>query len=122
MERMCARAEARVAFGTPLAEQGVVRDWVAESRVRLERLRLLCVKAAWLMDTQGNKAAHSEIQMIKIATPAAVEWILDEVIQTHGAGGLCTTWPATGSNSGSAQGSAARRGCGWTSPIIPSAP
>ena len=93
LELMCARAEARVAFGKPLAEQGVIRDWVAESRVRLEQLRLLCLKAAWLMDTQGNKAAHSEIQMIKIATPAAVEWILDKVIQTHGAGGLSQDFP-----------------------------
>jgi acyl-CoA dehydrogenase len=93
LELMCARAEARVAFGKPLAEQGVVRDWVAEARVRLEQLRLLCLKAAWLMDTQGNKAAHSEIQMIKIATPAAVEWILDKVIQTHGAGGLSQDFP-----------------------------
>jgi acyl-CoA dehydrogenase len=54
---MCARADARVAFGKPLAEQGVVRDWIAESRVRVEQLRLLLLKAAWLMDTADKKAA-----------------------------------------------------------------
>ncbi|MFT4264943.1 MAG: acyl-CoA dehydrogenase family protein [Nocardioides sp.] len=90
---MCERAETRVAFGKPLSEQGVIRDWIAESRVRLEQLRLLCLKAAWLMDTHGNKAAHTEIQAIKIATPVTVEWILDKAIQTHGAGGLSQDFP-----------------------------
>jgi acyl-CoA dehydrogenase len=93
VELMCARADARVAFGKPLAEQGVIRDWIAESRVRIEQLRLLVLKAAWLMDTAGNKAAHTEIQAIKIATPAAVEWILDKAIQLHGAGGLSQDFP-----------------------------
>jgi acyl-CoA dehydrogenase len=93
IELMCERADSRVAFGKKISEQGVVRDWIAESRVRVEQLRLLCLKAAWLMDTQGNKAAHTEIQMIKIATPATVEWILDKAIQTHGAGGLSQDFP-----------------------------
>jgi len=93
IELMCARAEERVAFGKPLSEQGVVREWIAESRVRLEQLRLLVLKAAWLMDTVGNKAAHTEIQAIKIATPSTVEWILDKAIQTHGAGGLSQDFP-----------------------------
>ena len=88
IELMCARASERVAFGRPLAEQGVVRDWIAESRVRVEQLRLLVLKAAWLMDTVGNKGAHTEIQAIKIATPATVEWILDKAIQVHGAAGI----------------------------------
>ncbi|MEQ6900964.1 acyl-CoA dehydrogenase family protein [Nocardioides sp. YIM 152588] len=88
IEAMCERAESRVAFGRPLARQGVVRDWIAESRVRLEQLRLLVLKTAWLMDTVGNKGAHTEIQAIKIATPTTVQWILDKAIQTHGAGGL----------------------------------
>jgi acyl-CoA dehydrogenase len=88
IEAMCRRASERVAFGRPLAEQGVVRDWIAESRVRVEQLRLLVLKTAWLMDTVGNKGAHSEIQAIKIATPQTVEWILDKAIQTHGAAGL----------------------------------
>ncbi|MGN6250796.1 MAG: acyl-CoA dehydrogenase family protein [Marmoricola sp.] len=93
IELMCARVESRVAFGKPLSQQGVIRDWIAESRVRLEQLRLLVLKAAWLMDTVGNKAAHTEIQAIKIATPATVEWILDKAIQAHGAGGLSQDFP-----------------------------
>ena len=88
LEAMCARAGARVAFGRPLAQQGVIRDWIAESRVRIEQVRLLVLKTAWLMDTVGNKGAHTEIQAIKIATPATVQWILDKAIQVHGAGGL----------------------------------
>lgn len=85
---MCARADSRTAFGKKLTDQGVIRDWIAESRVRIEQLRVLVLKTAWLMDTVGNKGAHTEIQAIKIATPAAVEWILDKAIQVHGAGGL----------------------------------
>ncbi|TCP51896.1 acyl-CoA dehydrogenase [Tamaricihabitans halophyticus] len=96
IELMCARANERVAFGKPLAEQGVIRDWIAESRVRVEQLRLLVLKAAWLMDTVGNKRAHTEIQAIKIATPATVQWILDKAIQTHGAGGLSQDHPLAG--------------------------
>jgi len=97
IELMCARAEERVAFGKPLAEQGVIRDWIAESRVRIEQLRLLVLKTAWLMDTVGNKGAHTEIQAIKIATPATVQWILDKAIQVHGAGGLSQDFPLASS-------------------------
>ena len=93
IEMMCRRTSERVAFGKPIAEQGVVRDWIAESRVRIEQLRLLVLKTAWLMDTVGNKGAHSEIQAIKIATPATVEWILDKAIQSFGAGGLSQDYP-----------------------------
>ena len=93
IELMCDRASDRVAFGKPLAEQGVVRDWIAESRVRVEQLRLLVLKTAWLMDTAGNKGAHTEIQAIKIATPKTVEWILDKAIQVHGAGGVSQDFP-----------------------------
>ena len=93
IEMMSRRASERVAFGKPIAEQGVVRDWIAESRVRVEQLRLLILKAAWLMDTVGNKGAHTEIQAIKIATPQTVEWILDKAIQVHGAGGLSQDFP-----------------------------
>ncbi|MCW2768863.1 MAG: acyl-CoA dehydrogenase [Aeromicrobium sp.] len=93
VEMMSQRALERVAFGKPIADQGVVRDWIAESRVKIEQLRLLTLKAAWLMDTAGNRAAHTEIQAIKIATPAAVEWILDKAIQVHGAGGLSQDFP-----------------------------
>ncbi|MFF2145941.1 acyl-CoA dehydrogenase family protein [Kitasatospora sp. NPDC058190] len=87
LELMCRRTSARVAFGRPLSEQGVIQDWIAESRVRIEQLRLLVLKTAWLMDTVGNRGAHTEIQAIKIATPITVEWILDKAVQAHGAGG-----------------------------------
>jgi acyl-CoA dehydrogenase len=93
VELMCTRVSSREAFGKPLSEQGVIRDWIAESRVRLEQLRLLVLKTAWLMDTVGNRGAHTEIQAIKIATPATVEWILDKAIQAHGAGGLSQDFP-----------------------------
>ncbi|WP_055590869.1 acyl-CoA dehydrogenase family protein [Streptacidiphilus griseoplanus] len=93
VELMCRRALERSAFGKPLAEQGVVQEWIAESRVRIEQLRLLVLKTAWLMDTVGNRGAHTEIQAIKIATPAAVEWILDKAIQTHGGGGVSQDFP-----------------------------
>ncbi len=93
VEMMSKRASERVAFGKPIADQGVVRDWIAESRVKIEQLRLLILKTAWLMDTAGNRGAHTEIQAIKIATPAAVEWILDKAIQVHGAGGLSQDFP-----------------------------
>ncbi|MCK0440481.1 acyl-CoA dehydrogenase family protein [Gordonia alkaliphila] len=93
LEMMCDRTSNRVAFGKPLSEQGVIRDWIAESRVKIEMLRLLTLKAAWLMDTVGNRKAHTEIQAIKIATPTAVEWIVDKAIQAHGAGGLSQDYP-----------------------------
>jgi acyl-CoA dehydrogenase len=93
LELMCRRANTRVAFGRPLAEQGVVREWIAESRVRIEQARLLVLKTAWLMDTVGNKGAHTEIQAIKIAVPRMTEWVLDKAIQTHGGGGVSQDFP-----------------------------
>ncbi|HEY8373623.1 MAG TPA: acyl-CoA dehydrogenase family protein [Pseudonocardiaceae bacterium] len=93
LELMCRRAVDRVAFGRPLAEQGVVQDWIAESRVRIEQLRLLVLKTAWLMDTVGNRGAHTEIQAIKIAAPRTVEWVLDKAIQLYGAGGVSQDFP-----------------------------
>ncbi|KXO93998.1 acyl-CoA dehydrogenase family protein [Tsukamurella pseudospumae] len=93
VEAMCDRVSERTAFGKPLSEQGVIRDWIAESRVRIEQLRLLVLKTAWLMDTVGNRGAHTEIQAIKIATPQTVQWILDKAIQAHGAGGLSQDFP-----------------------------
>jgi len=88
IEQMCARVDSRTAFGRKLAEQGVVRTWIAEARIKVEQLRLLVLKTAWLMDTVGNKGAHAEIQAIKIAAPKTVQWILDKAIQVHGGGGL----------------------------------
>lgn len=93
LELMCDRVMTRTAFGKPLAQQGVIREWIAESRVQIEQLRLLTLKAAWLMDTVGNRAAHTEIQAIKIATPTTVGVILDRAIQAHGAAGLSQDFP-----------------------------
>ncbi len=90
---MCERAASRTAFGKTLAEQGVVQDWIAESRVRIEQARLLVLKTAWLMDTVGNKGAHTEIQAIKIVTPAMAEWVIDKAIQVHGGGGVSQDFP-----------------------------
>ncbi len=87
------RANARVAFGRPLAEQGVVREWFARARVEIEANRLLVLKTAWLMDTVGNRAAHSEIQAIKIAVPRMLEGILDHMIQLFGAAGVSGDLP-----------------------------
>ncbi|MDE3725250.1 acyl-CoA dehydrogenase family protein [Nocardiopsis sp. N85] len=96
LELTCRRVLDRTAFGRPLAEQGVVREWIAESRVEIEQLRLLVLKTAWLMDTVGNKGAHTEIQAIKIATPRTVERILDRAIQAHGAAGVSQDLPLAG--------------------------
>ncbi|HEX4724975.1 MAG TPA: acyl-CoA dehydrogenase family protein [Pseudonocardiaceae bacterium] len=93
LELMCRRVIGRVAFGKPLAEQGVVQEWIAESRIRIEQARLLVLKTAWLMDTQGNRGAHTEIQAIKVAVPAAVEWVVDKAIQAHGGAGVSQDFP-----------------------------
>jgi acyl-CoA dehydrogenase len=93
LELMCRRVLDRVAFGSQLADQGVIGEWIAESRVRIEQARLLVLKTAWLMDTVGNKGAHTEIQAIKIATPLMTEWVLDKAIQAHGAGGVSQDFP-----------------------------
>jgi acyl-CoA dehydrogenase len=93
LQLMCRRVTGRTAFGRPLAEQGVIQDWIAESRVRIESARLLVLKTAWLMDTVGNKGAHTEIQAIKVATPAMAEWVIDKAIQAHGAAGVSQDLP-----------------------------
>ena len=93
LELMCERVESRVAFGRPLAEQGVIREWIARSRIEIEQLRLLTFKAAWLMDTVGVRGAHTEIQAIKIAAPVTVQGILDRAIQAFGGMGLSQDTP-----------------------------
>jgi acyl-CoA dehydrogenase len=93
LELMCRRVTGRVAWGQPLAEQGVIQDWIAESRVRIEQARLLVLKTAWLMDTVGNKGAHTEIQAIKIAVPRMTQWVVDRAIQAHGAAGVSQDFP-----------------------------
>ncbi|MEU4685637.1 acyl-CoA dehydrogenase family protein [Streptomyces xinghaiensis] len=93
IELMCRRAVSRTAFGKPLAEQGVVQGWIADARVAVEQLRLLVLKTAWLMDTVGNRGAHTEIQAIKIATPRTVVALLDRAVQLHGAAGVSQDTP-----------------------------
>ncbi|MFJ5831273.1 acyl-CoA dehydrogenase family protein [Streptomyces sp. NPDC093089] len=93
VELMCRRAVSRTAFGKALAQQGVVQNWIADARVTIEQLRLLVLKTAWLMDTVGNRGAHTEIQAIKIATPRAVVDIIDKAVQAHGAGGVSQDFP-----------------------------
>ncbi|MBW3619166.1 MAG: acyl-CoA dehydrogenase family protein [Actinobacteria bacterium] len=90
---MCERAMRREPFGKPIAEQGVFQDWVAEARVRIEQVRLLTLKTAWLMDTVGNKGARVEISAIKIAAPRMAAWVIDRAIQAHGAAGFSNDFP-----------------------------
>ncbi|MBV9095082.1 MAG: acyl-CoA dehydrogenase family protein [Streptosporangiaceae bacterium] len=93
LELMCARVGTRTAFGSALAEHGVIAEWIAESRVRIEQARLLVLKTAWLMDTVGNKGTHGEIQAIKIVTPAMAQWVIDRAIQAHGGAGVSQDFP-----------------------------
>ena len=93
LDLMCRRAVSRTAFGQALAEQGVVREWIAESFIRLEQARLLVLKAAWMMDRAGTKEARREIAAIKVAAPAAALWVLERAIQVHGGAGVSQDFP-----------------------------
>lgn len=93
LEEMCKRVEARVAFGKPLAAQGIVQTWIAESRMEIEQARLLTLKAAYMMDTVGNKAAKQEIAMIKAVAPQMALNVIDRAIQAFGAKGVSDDTP-----------------------------
>jgi len=88
LESMCARAKARVAFGTSLAEMGAVRQAIGQSRCDIEQARLMTLKAAWMMDTVGNKAARAEIAIVKVIVPTMAGAVIDRAIQVHGGAGL----------------------------------
>jgi acyl-CoA dehydrogenase len=93
LEMMCQRATARVAFGRPISQQTVTQERIAEARCRIEQARLLTLKAAWIMDRAGNKAAQAEIAMIKIVAPAMACQVIDWAIQAHGGAGMCQDFP-----------------------------
>jgi acyl-CoA dehydrogenase len=93
LELMCKRADTRVAFGIPLSKQGVIRDWIAESRIRIEQARLLTLKAAWTMDTAGKDQARVEISAIKVAAAELATWVIDRAIQVHGGAGVSDDFP-----------------------------
>jgi acyl-CoA dehydrogenase len=93
LELMCRRLNSRVAFGKPVAAQSVWHERIADARCRIDMARLLTLKAAYMMDTVGNKAAKAEIAMIKVVAPNVACDILDMAIQAHGAGGLCEDYP-----------------------------
>ena len=88
LELMCRRTLTRTAFGGALAEQGVVREWIARSRIEIEQLRLLVLKSAWLMDTSGNAAARTEVAAIKVAALEVAHRVVDRAVQAHGAAGV----------------------------------
>jgi acyl-CoA dehydrogenase len=93
LELMKERAKSRTAFGKPISAQGVVKQWVAESRMEIEQARLLVLKTAWMMDEVGNKSARKEIAMIKAVVPRMALKIIDRAIQTHGGGGVSQDFP-----------------------------
>jgi acyl-CoA dehydrogenase len=89
LEKMCVRVKSRATFGKPVAERTVTLERIAQSRIMIDQARLLTLKAAYMMDTVGNKAARAEIAMIKVAAPAMACTVLDWAIQAHGAAGVC---------------------------------
>ena len=89
LEAMCERVARRTAFGKPLAAQGVVREWIADSRIEIDQARLLVLHAAATMDELGNKAARAEIAMIKVVAPNVALRVIDRAVQAHGGAGVC---------------------------------
>ncbi|RBP96589.1 acyl-CoA dehydrogenase [Cytobacillus firmus] len=93
LEELCKRVQNRIAFGKPLSNQGVIQEWIADSRIEIEQARLLTLKAAHMMDTAGNKAAKTEIAMIKVVAPSMALKVIDRAIQAFGAAGVSEDVP-----------------------------
>jgi acyl-CoA dehydrogenase len=93
LDLMCRRALSRSTFGVAISDHGVVQEWIAEARIRIEQARLLTLKTAWLMDTVGNKGAALEIAAIKVVAPQVAVWVIDKAIQAHGGAGVSQDTP-----------------------------
>ncbi|MFB3163266.1 acyl-CoA dehydrogenase [Neobacillus sp. 179-J 1A1 HS] len=93
LEFLCKRVQERVAFGKPLSSQGVIKEWIADSRIEIEQARLLTLKAAYMMDTVGNKEAKTEIAMIKVVAPNMALRVIDRAIQAFGGAGVSNDFP-----------------------------
>jgi acyl-CoA dehydrogenase len=100
LEKMCKRLKSRVAFGRPVSDQGVWHERIADARIAIEQARLLTLKAAYMMDTVGNKAAAREIAMIKVIVPNMSTMVIDMAIQAHGGGGVCQDFGLASSYAG----------------------
>ena len=88
LQMMCERTASRSTFGREIIDHGVVQRWISEARVKIEQVRLLVLKTAWLMDTVGNRGARIEVSAIKVAAPEVATWVIDRAIQAHGGGGV----------------------------------
>lgn len=93
LDLMCSRAVERTAFGKPLADQGVIQEWIANSRIEIDSVRLLIQRTAWLMDAVGNRDAHRDVSAIKVAAPSMALRVVDRAIQAHGAAGVGQDFP-----------------------------
>jgi acyl-CoA dehydrogenase len=93
LELMCLRAKSRTAFGKTLADQGVVQEAIADSRIEIDQARLLTLHAAWLVDSLGGKAARGAVSAIKVAVPRMAARVIDRAIQVHGSAGLSQDLP-----------------------------
>jgi acyl-CoA dehydrogenase len=90
---MVTRAKERTAFGSTLADKGLIQEWIAEARWRIDQARLLVLYTAWLLDTQGNRVARREISAIKVVAPRTALWVLDHAIQVYGGAGVSDETP-----------------------------
>jgi acyl-CoA dehydrogenase len=100
LELMCKRSMSRVAFGKPVSQQGVTQERIAEARCKIDMARLLTLKAAWLMDVAGNKAAKNDIAMIKVVAPNMACQVIDWAMQAHGGGGISGDFPLASAYAG----------------------